>query len=693
MNEELLIKISADISEIKKNLQNAQKQVGDFDKKSSKALKAVGTAFKATGKVIGTAMKAVGAALIAGAAAVVGLSESTREYRQEQAKLVTAFEAAGASADTAKETYNDLYRVLGDSAQATEAANHLAQLTTNQQELGEWTNICQGVYATFGDSLPIESLTEAANETAKTGEVTGALADALNWAGISEEDFNAQLLACNDEAEREKLIRETLNGVYDEAAQGYEKNAESILASNEATAALTAALADLGATVEPIVTLLKEGLAGGLTAITPALTMVADGLKDILNGVDGGAEKMTEGISNLFETLLSKITQSLPMIVSIGVDIITALIDGLLGQLPAIISALTDIIAEIVNALPTIIQAIVDALPSIIESLMESLVELIPVLITGITDIFVILAKNFSKIITPIIDALPDIIIAIVEALVENLPDIIDGLIALILGIVDAAPKIIQGLIDALPTVISLLIQALLNNLPKIIAGLIKVVFGVVKSLPQIFKSLISGVVNVLKGIWDGLGKVFGNVGNWFKEKFSGAANGIKNAFASIGSFFSGIWNKIKSIFSKVGSTIGNAVSSAFKNAINWVLSKAIGLINGFIGMINGAIGIINKIPGVNISKINKLDVPKLAQGGVVDSATVAMIGENGKEAVVPLENNLGWLDKLADMLSDRMGGGGPVILQVDKRVLGQVTVEGINNITRLKGSNPLILA
>ena len=96
--------------------------------------------------------------------------------------------------------------------------------------MSEWTTICEGVYATFGDSLPIEGLTEAANETAKTGTVTGSLADALNWAGISEDEFNEKLAACNNEAEREALIRSTLTGVYDEAAAGYEKNAAGILA-------------------------------------------------------------------------------------------------------------------------------------------------------------------------------------------------------------------------------------------------------------------------------------------------------------------------------------------------------------------------------------------------------------------------------------------------------------------------------
>ena len=254
MNEELRVIITAEISDLKKQVSAAQEEINSLKNKGSSGLSKFGEAAKTAGKAVGTALKAASAAIAAAGAAVIGLAASTKNYQVAQAKLKTAFEAAGSSADVAKQTYDDLYRVLGDSDRAVEAANHLAKMTTNEKELEQWTKITQGVYATFGDSLPIESLTEAANETAKTGELTGALADALNWAGIAEEDFQAQLLMCNDEAEREAFIRETLNGIYSEAAEGYEKNAAAILAENEAQGKLIDALAQMGAVALPILT-------------------------------------------------------------------------------------------------------------------------------------------------------------------------------------------------------------------------------------------------------------------------------------------------------------------------------------------------------------------------------------------------------------------------------------------------------
>lgn len=131
-------------------------------KKTDKTAEGFGSKLLAVGKTAGKFALAVGTAAVAAGTAVVALTESTREYRTEQGKLKTAFEVQNFSAETARKTYVALNGVLGDSGQAVEAANHLAQLATNEKDLAKWTDICTGVYATFGDSLPIEGLTEAA---------------------------------------------------------------------------------------------------------------------------------------------------------------------------------------------------------------------------------------------------------------------------------------------------------------------------------------------------------------------------------------------------------------------------------------------------------------------------------------------------------------------------------------------------
>ena len=298
MNEELKIIISAVTDTAKKNIGEVKKQLGDVGKESGKSGGKAAGAFKAIGAAAGACVVAV----LAVVAAIVSLSKNTREFRQEQAKLNTAFSAMGSNAQQASKTYSDLFRFMGESDTATEAAGHLAKLTTEEKALAEWTTALQGVYATFGDSIPIEGLTEAANETAKVGKVTGTLADALNWAGVSEDEFNASLAACNNEAEREKLIRDTLNGLYSDAAQLYEKNNAEIIAQNEAQARLDMTLARLGKTAQPLETALTNLSNTLLTALAPAIEIVAKALTWLINALSTAIG----WVANFFSALTGK---------------------------------------------------------------------------------------------------------------------------------------------------------------------------------------------------------------------------------------------------------------------------------------------------------------------------------------------------------------------------------------------------
>lgn len=196
---------------------------------------------------------AAGAAVGGLAAAFVALDGATEEYRVAQGKLNTAFDAAGFSADAARKSYRNFYAILGDTDTAAEASQLLAKLAQNERDVGTWTRIAAGVSGTFGDSLPIEGLIEAANETAKVGQVTGTLADALNWAGILEDDFNERLSTCGSEAGRNKLIMDTLARTYEGAAEAFYQNNRQVVDArrNQATLSeITAKLGDASATAK-----------------------------------------------------------------------------------------------------------------------------------------------------------------------------------------------------------------------------------------------------------------------------------------------------------------------------------------------------------------------------------------------------------------------------------------------------------
>lgn len=273
-------------------------------KKTDKNAEGLGTKLVNAGKMAGKFALAVGAAAVAAGAAIVGVTESTREYRTEQGKLQAAFETQNFSAQAARKTYEELNGILGDSGQAVEAANHLAQLANNEKDLAAWTDICTGVYATFGDSLPIEGLTEAANETARCGQLTGPLTDAINWAakagetfGVTlkantkaneewnkavesatsaEDFFNLALQECSTEQERQALITKTLNGLYDEASDKYKEVNKDVIAANKAQDKLNEAMSKVGGALEPFVTKGKELVAKVLEKATPYIENLAE---------------------------------------------------------------------------------------------------------------------------------------------------------------------------------------------------------------------------------------------------------------------------------------------------------------------------------------------------------------------------------------------------------------------------------
>lgn len=174
----------------------------------------------------------------------------------------------------------------------------------------------------------------------------------------------------------------------------------------------------------------------------------------------------------------------------------------------------------------------------------------------------------------------------------------------------------------------------------------------IITPIRNFFGNLWNNVKNVAANAWNGIKGIFSGVGNWFSNIFQQAYNGITRIFSNIGNFFSRIWERIKNTFSNLGTSIGNAISNAVKSGINGVISLIERTINKAIGLINKAIGIINLIPGVNVGKINKLNLPRLAQGGYVKANTpqLAMIGDNRHQGeVVAPEDKLMSLYKKAN--------------------------------------------
>lgn len=302
MTEELRLLIRAEVEDAQKKLQGVQKELKGVGSGAQGASSKFSMAMKGVAKGAAVAVTAVAAI----GTAIVATAKSTEKYREVQQKLIASFQASGKTATQAKETYADLYRFLGDEDTAVEAANHLAKLASSQEQLAEWTDIAQGVYATFGDSLKIEALTEAANETARVGKVTGAVADALNWAGVSEDAFNASLAQTTSLEEREALLRNTLNGLYSDASRIYEENNKTILESRDAQNRFNEAMATVGNAVAPAATAITNLGASLLNILAPALNIIMPYITAFVSGI---AEAFA-WVANLFGALTGETTKA-----------------------------------------------------------------------------------------------------------------------------------------------------------------------------------------------------------------------------------------------------------------------------------------------------------------------------------------------------------------------------------------------
>lgn len=436
---------------------------------------------------------------------LVSLADETREYRTELGKLETAFTTAGFSAETGTDVYKDFYAILGDEGQTVEAVNHLAQLANNQEDLAKWTDIATGVYATFGDSLPIENLTEASNETAKTGQITGGLADALNWAGASEEEFQAQLDACTTEQERQALITETLNGLYKEASDTYKEVNGDIMDAQRAQSELADATANLGAVAEPIMTTFKLMSASLLNELLPSVTELGGGFSDLINGVEGADERIGSAIGGLVEVVVGKITELLPNLLSVGLNLVTTLITGILNALPQLVTTVIEMVSTILEtlatALPQIAIAVVDAVPKIIDALMSML----PTLIDSVINFLMTIVDALPTVVTAIVNALPQLITSIIKGLLNGVTALLQGAITLLMAIVDAIPKIITALVKALPEIIDAIISTLLKSLPLVLESAVQLLMSLVQAIPAIITALAEALPELITSIIDTL--------------------------------------------------------------------------------------------------------------------------------------------------------------------------------------------
>ena len=645
----------------------------------SNALGKIGGVAKTVGKVTAVGLGVASTAVVALGKSAIG---AYANYEQLVGGVETLFKD---SADTVIKNASKAYRTAGLSA------NEYMETVTSfsaslLQSLGGDT-----VKASEMADMAITDMSDNAN---KMGTSMEMIQNAYN--GFAKQNFtmldNLKLGYGGTKEEMQRLLEdaEKLSGInYDISSFSDITEAIHVIQTELDITGTTAK--EASSTISGSLSMVKSSWTNLVTGMTSDSADFGTLIDEFVNSVSTAGENLIPRVSKVLDGVAKLVTQLAPKIIEKIPDMLTtllpsvvngavALVNAVVGAMPQLIQLIIDTLPQFISGIQSIFEGIVTALPELLQSICSALPTLIPIWIEALVSMITTLASNFSSIIQPIIDNLPEIIMSIVNALMDNLPALIEGCVNLIVALVGAMPQIIMALIQCIPQIIVSIVEALFGALPILLEGVGQifgsawdVIVSVFSIAGDFFSGLFTGIINVVEpifstivniasNIWGGIKSVFSGVASFFSGIFSGAVNIIQSVFGRIVGFFSGIWSSITGIFSRVGEVVGKAITGVVSKAVNVVLSTACRIINGFISAINGAIGIINKIPGVDISKLSKLDVPQMEQGGVLKKGQVGLLEGNGAEAVVPLEKNTGWLTRIADMLDTRMAGRGALI-------------------------------
>lgn len=532
------------------------------------------------------------------------LADETREYQRIMGSLEVSSERAGYTAEETADTYRQLYGVLGDDQTAATTTANLQALGFAQEDLKDLTNAAIGAWATYGDSIPIDGLAESINETIQAGQVTGNFADVLNWAGTSEDDFNAKLENAADSTERANIVMEELarQGLM-EAGEAWQKNNESLVESNQAAADFQDTMAEMSERLSPV-----------LTAVQNGINQLLGSFLDMTEGIDFSAvgDSIEAGFSFVIDTILPKLRDGFQWILDNREALVTALI--------AIGSAISTYMAgQQVYAFAT------TTLPKIISGFSTFFTTL-----SGGGGVFAALTAAINPVTLAIagIAAAVGVVVGAFATLWNTSEEFRTNIIAIWNQLVTTFQTFTQGIVDRLNELgfnfenIGQVIQAAWQALCDFLAPVFEGAFQAVATIFDTITGAILGVLDFFIGvftgdweqalngikefwgsIWDGICGIFETIIdtlmgigevilNWFGTTWEDALNSVKD-------FFTNIWNNIVDFFSglpgrmaDIGYNIVTGIWNGISGAASWLWNQISGFCSNIVNNIKSFFGI-----------------------------------------------------------------------------------------------------
>lgn len=524
---------------------------------------------------------ALGSMIADGASSAIqslaGLSDATEENRVNMNKLNTTYEWSGRSIDDARKVYQNFLGLCGDSDQAVEAAQDMNNLADAGADIDTWYDIASGTVAAFGDALPIENLIESANETIRTGQVTGGLADALNWTSVNatllntklgedhpkameafndalnsgsstEDAMNAALAACSDEQERQEILSAVLASQYTELGAAFQDTNQDIDDSRKANDDLLQSQSKLSEKITPLQTMFTNLAADGIG-------FLADNLETVIPLV--GAAAAVFGILYValnFSTIVTGLTTAIG-----ALGPVLTVLTGPVGIVLAAVAALVVVfkylwdtnegfrntVLEAWTAIQTTIQNVIAILQPYLETAWTNLQNVVTNVMNAILPVIQNALTFIISVAVPLLSSLFETfssvfgnILAAVSGVMSGLSSVISGTLGVIQGIFETVVGLIVGVVTGDFSMMSDGVSGILNGMSGIVSGIFNSILSIIGGIVNSIVSVVSGGFNAasatVSGVMDGISSVIGNV-------MGDAENTVSNAIDSIVGFFAGM--------------------------------------------------------------------------------------------------------------------------------------------------------
>lgn len=553
-------------------------------------------------KAVTTSVKAAAKALTAYTTAATGLAtatfasiESTREYRNDLAKLEQGAKTSGNSFSEMKKELVNLTALTGESDSSIEALSNLMSAGFSDTQIKSAVESLSGAVIKFPDTLKIESLADSLQETIATGAGTGQFAELIERSGASLDDFNNGLANCSGEAERQQYALQWLaeSGLAQVNAE-YEKSHKALLDYEKAEQAVNEANSKIAQSAMPIAASFKKGYAGVLAAFADVLTGADKTgaefnakISVFLSNIAGMAVQYLPVLLTAVNTIIQSVVTNLPMLLETILPplisgfnlLITGLIDALPEFLPVLLDSFVMLFSSLIDSVNLVIEQLMPLLPDIITQISTALIENLPVLLDGALQLFLGLIQSLDQVIEQLMPMLPELITNLCDTLIEHIDEIINTGFDLLVGLIDGITECIPTLLEKLPEIIDKLVNTLTNseNLQKLIQSGIDLITALAEGLPKACFKIVAAIPEIVSAIWDTLKET-----DW-KQLGIDLVRGIADGLVDGVDF---IWDKIcemgNKIMDKVKSFFGiKSPSRLFKKEVGTYLAQGLGV--GFV--------------------------------------------------------------------------------------------------------------